>query len=34
VAAGDALGEPNRVRIAIHSPAATDRLISAIEKAL
>jgi histidinol-phosphate aminotransferase len=34
VAAGDALGEPNHVRIAIHSTAATDRLINAIEKAL
>ena len=32
VAAGDALGEPRRVRIAVRSPAATDRLISAIEK--
>ncbi|HSZ04035.1 MAG TPA: histidinol-phosphate transaminase [Solirubrobacteraceae bacterium] len=34
VAAGDALGEPQRVRIAIRSPAATERLISAVEKAL
>ncbi|HTW41365.1 MAG TPA: histidinol-phosphate transaminase [Solirubrobacteraceae bacterium] len=32
VAAGDALGEPQHVRIAVHSPAATDRLTSAIEK--
>jgi histidinol-phosphate aminotransferase len=34
VAAGDALGEPRHVRIAIHSAAATDRLLSAVEKAL
>ncbi len=34
VAAGDALGEPQRVRIAIHSAAATDRLLSSVEKAL
>lgn len=32
VAAGDALGEPRHVRIAVRSPAATDRLASAIEK--
>ncbi len=34
VAAGDALGEPRHVRIAIHSPAATDRLLSTVEKAI
>ncbi len=34
VAAGDALGEPRHVRIALHSTAATNRLLSAIEKAL
>ncbi|MGO9322074.1 MAG: pyridoxal phosphate-dependent aminotransferase [Solirubrobacteraceae bacterium] len=34
VAAGDALGEPRHVRIAIHSAAATDRLLSAVKKAL
>ena len=34
VAAGDALGEPRHVRIAIHSAAATDRLLSSVEKAL
>ncbi|MCW3018538.1 MAG: aminotransferase class I/II-fold pyridoxal phosphate-dependent enzyme, partial [Solirubrobacterales bacterium] len=34
VAAGDALGEPGHVRIAIHSAAATDRLLNAIDKAL
>ncbi len=32
VAAGDALGEPRHARIAVHSPAATDRLVNAIEK--
>jgi histidinol-phosphate aminotransferase len=32
IAAGDALGEPRHARIAVHSPAATDRLINAIEK--
>ncbi len=32
VAAGDALGEPRHVRIAVHSTAATDRLASALEK--
>jgi histidinol-phosphate aminotransferase len=34
VAAGDALGEPQHVRIAVQSAAATDRLLSAVEKAL
>jgi len=34
VAAGDALGEPRHVRIAVHSSAATDRLANAIQKAL
>ena len=34
VAAGDALGEPGHVRIAIHSAAATDRLLNAIDNAL
>jgi histidinol-phosphate aminotransferase len=34
VAAGDALGEPRHVRIALRSPAASDRLLSAVEKAL
>ena len=34
VAAGDALGEPGHVRIAIRSAAATDRLLSSAEKAL
>ena len=33
VAAGDALGEPGHVRIAIQSRAASDRLLNAIEKA-
>ncbi|HTA13144.1 MAG TPA: histidinol-phosphate transaminase [Solirubrobacteraceae bacterium] len=32
IAAGDALGEPRHARIAVHSQAATDRLINAIEK--
>jgi histidinol-phosphate aminotransferase len=34
IAAGDALGEPRYVRIALQSPRATDRLLSAIDKAL
>jgi histidinol-phosphate aminotransferase len=34
VAAGDALGEPHHVRIAIHSAPATGRLLNAVEKAL
>lgn len=34
IAEGDALGEPEHVRIAIHKPAATARLLSAIDKAL
>jgi histidinol-phosphate aminotransferase len=34
VAAGDALGEPQRVRIAIRSSAATDRLVNAIDQLL
>ncbi len=34
VTEGDALGEPRHVRIAIHKPAATARLFSAIDKAL
>jgi histidinol-phosphate aminotransferase len=32
IAAGDALGEPRHVRIAVRSSAATDRLLSAIDK--
>jgi histidinol-phosphate aminotransferase len=34
IAEGDALGEPQHVRIAISKPAATARLLSAIDKAL
>jgi histidinol-phosphate aminotransferase len=34
VAAGDALGEPRHVRIAVHSAAATDRLLETVDKAL
>jgi histidinol-phosphate/aromatic aminotransferase/cobyric acid decarboxylase-like protein len=34
VAAGDALGEPRHARIAVLDVAATDRLLSAVDKAL
>ncbi|HEY4450707.1 MAG TPA: aminotransferase class I/II-fold pyridoxal phosphate-dependent enzyme [Solirubrobacteraceae bacterium] len=34
VAAGDALGEPRYVRIGLHSAAAGDRLLNALDKAL
>jgi histidinol-phosphate aminotransferase len=34
VAAGDALGQPRHARIAIHSAAATDRLLNALDNAL
>ncbi len=34
VAAGDALGEPRHVRIALFSPGASDRLLAAVDKAL
>src|SRR6185312_6755696 len=34
VAAGDALGEPNHVRIALRSQQASDRLLDAISKSL
>jgi histidinol-phosphate aminotransferase len=34
VAAGDALGEPDHVRIGLYSPAASDRLLSAVDNAL
>ena len=34
VAAGDALGEPHHVRIALYSKAAGDRLLNAVDKAL
>ncbi len=34
VAAGDALGEPHRVRIALFSPTASSRLLDAIDKVL
>lgn len=34
IAAGDALGEPGHVRIALHSPRSTDRVLNAIDKAL
>jgi histidinol-phosphate aminotransferase len=33
IAAGDALGEPRHARIALHGAGATDRLLSAIDKA-
>jgi histidinol-phosphate aminotransferase len=34
VAAGDALGEPGRVRVALYTPEASERLLSAVDKAL
>jgi histidinol-phosphate aminotransferase len=34
VAEGDALGEPQHVRIAVHRPASTTRLLAAIDTAL
>jgi histidinol-phosphate aminotransferase len=34
VAAGDALGEPDHVRIAVFSSSSTDRLLSAVDKSL
>ena len=34
VAEGDALGEPAHVRIAVHRPASTTRLLAAVDKAL
>ncbi len=34
IAAGDALGEPGHARIAVHSAAASERLLSAVDKAL
>jgi histidinol-phosphate aminotransferase len=34
VVAGDALGQPRHARIAIHSAAATDRLLNALDNAL
>jgi histidinol-phosphate aminotransferase len=34
VAEGDALGEPQHVRIAVHRPASTTRLLAAVDKAL
>ncbi len=34
VAAGDALGEPHHVRVAVYSPPATDRFLDAVVKAL
>ncbi len=34
VAAGDALGEPHHVRIAVFSQPATDRLLNAVDKSL
>jgi histidinol-phosphate aminotransferase len=34
VAEGDALGEPEHVRITVHRPASTTRLLAAVDKAL
>jgi histidinol-phosphate aminotransferase len=34
IAAGDALGEPQHVRIALVSARATDRVLNAVDKAL
>jgi histidinol-phosphate aminotransferase len=34
LAAGDALGEPGHVRVALHSKRASDRLLAALDKAL
>jgi histidinol-phosphate aminotransferase len=34
IAAGDALGEPGHARIAVHSAQASERLLSAVDKAL
>jgi histidinol-phosphate aminotransferase len=34
IAAGDALGEPRHARVAVHSRAATDRLVGALENLL
>jgi hypothetical protein len=34
VAAGDALGEPHHVRIALRSEQASDRLLDAVAKSL
>jgi histidinol-phosphate/aromatic aminotransferase/cobyric acid decarboxylase-like protein len=33
VAAGDALGEPNHIRVALRDSAASQRLLKAIDKA-
>jgi histidinol-phosphate/aromatic aminotransferase/cobyric acid decarboxylase-like protein len=34
VAAGDALGAPGHVRVAIHSAASGERLLAAVDKAV